>query len=210
MSYRETGHNRLVQAVENQKSAGEGCFSLPFDEIDGILSEEKEEIVGYQKVEQSYRKLRDDLGLESADSEPYHYRGDGTVTCSRALRSMFVGWEKTGMRVSGLAKYWAGVAFKYIWRFPLKDDPRRDLEKAKDCVSRAIGCGNRWDDGDYDEPGCVWVVDGRTGEGVEAGAENFPLAVFASMEEADDYFRELDEGGGEAFIIKLPVGEVVE
>lgn len=208
MSYRKFGHNRLVQAVENQRSAGEGCFSLPFDEIDGIIAEQKEDLISYQTACDQYRALENDL--KPADGEPRHYMGDGTVTCSRALRSMFEGWEKAGLRVSGLTKYWAGVAFKYIWRFPLKDDPRCDLQKAEDCVSRALGCDNEWDDGDYDEPGSVWVVDGRTGEEADANADSMPLAVFAHMEEADDYFRDLVNGGGDGFIIKLPVGEVVE
>ena len=208
MSYREHGHNRLAQAVENQRSAGEGCFSLPYDEIDEIVAEQKEELVGYQSAYSELRTLKEDLG--TTDNEPGHYQGDGLVTCSRALRSMFDGWERAGFRVSGLAKYWAGVAFKYIWRFPLKDDPRRDLEKAADCVSRAMGCESRYDDGDYDEPGYVWVVDGKTGKDAESGYSDCPLAVFAHMEEADDYFRELVDGGGEGIIVKLPVGEVVE
>lgn len=100
------GLARLRRAMENQMALGGGEFHLPFSDVEVILREAEEERGVLSSIPQN------------VGAEPEHYRGDGVVTCSRALRSMFEGWERAGYRVSGLAKYWAGVAFKYIWRFP--------------------------------------------------------------------------------------------
>lgn len=59
---------------------------------------------------------------------PKHYAGDGKISCKDALRSMM---SKAVMQPE--KAYWWGCAFKYLWRWPLKDG-RKDLEKCKQCI----------------------------------------------------------------------------
>lgn len=137
-------------------------------------------------------------------SEPGHYLGDGEVTCSRALASMCAGWDRAG----GLdgseyeVSYWLCTGLKYIWRWPLKDDPSSDLRKAVDCVKRALAA---WT-GESVSDGTVWVVDGRTGEEVEADADDFPMAVFETSTEAFAYLRGIEADGGEGIAVPIRIG----
>ncbi len=80
--------------------------------------------------------LRCDLGVY--EENPLHYKGDGTVSCARAMRSMLKGWERFAEPIANEPAYWATAAFKYLWRFPLKGHPREDLRKALDCCQRAL------------------------------------------------------------------------
>ena len=87
---------------------------------------------------------RDMLGCETLDtvaSTPRHYRGDGFVTCARALSSSTS--QKTVVPVSVMAFYWWACAFKYVWRMWSKADPVADGNKAIDCIRKALK--------DYDE-----------------------------------------------------------
>lgn len=65
---------------------------------------------------------------------PTHYRGDGQIYCDRAMRSMVAGWEKAGW--PPMAMYWGESALKYLWRWPLKDEPLKDIDKAIDCLEK--------------------------------------------------------------------------
>lgn len=60
--------------------------------------------------------------------EPRHYRGDGSIECMDAMRSMMA-----DAPVPAYAAFWWGAAFKYVWRWPWKNG-RRDLEKARRCI----------------------------------------------------------------------------
>lgn len=80
--------------------------------------------------------LKVDLG--ACEENPPHYEGDGTISCARAMRSMLKGWERFAEPIANEPAYWATAAFKYLWRFPLKGSPRKDLEKALDCCQRAL------------------------------------------------------------------------
>lgn len=66
---------------------------------------------------------------------PAHYEGDGETSCKIALGSMFAGWVRAG--VTGGAFYWGGCAFKYLWRWPLKNKVQ-DLEKCRECLDELI------------------------------------------------------------------------
>lgn len=66
---------------------------------------------------------------------PAHYAGDGKVECKAAMASMMAGYELAG--VSPSTAYWCGCAFKYLWRWPLKNR-RQDLMKARECINLAI------------------------------------------------------------------------
>ncbi len=66
---------------------------------------------------------------------PMHYAGDGKVDCKRALSSMMKGYDLAGT-CSG-ASYWCGCAFKYLWRWPLKNKSE-DLMKARECIDQAL------------------------------------------------------------------------
>lgn len=137
--------------------------------------------------------------------EPSHYLGDGEVTCSRALASMCAGWDRAAGDADGVSEvcYWLCAGLKYIWRWPLKDDPGSDLRKAVDCVERALAA---WT-GEGVPDGTVWVVDGRTGEEVEAGADDCPLAVFETSTEAFAYLRGIEADGGEGIAVPLVMGD---
>ena len=66
---------------------------------------------------------------------PAHYAGDGKVECKAAMASMMAGYDLADVRPN--AAYWCGCAFKYLWRWPLKNR-REDLMKARECIDLAI------------------------------------------------------------------------
>lgn len=70
---------------------------------------------------------------------PEHYRGDGYVTCDRAIESAL---NQTGIveRTPIQLWYWA-TAMKYVWRMWSKEDPEKDALKAIDCLEKAAGLG---------------------------------------------------------------------
>lgn len=70
---------------------------------------------------------------------PEHYRGDGYVTCDRAIESASAQRcivERTPLQLW----YWA-TALKYVWRMWSKEDPEEDALKAIDCLEKAAGLG---------------------------------------------------------------------
>lgn len=60
--------------------------------------------------------------------EPRHYAGDGEVSCMRALKSMV-----SNVKLSPMQVYWWGCAFKYLWRWPLKNG-KQDIDKCVRCL----------------------------------------------------------------------------
>lgn len=68
--------------------------------------------------------------MEISDTTPRHYRGT-SVTAASALESMMGACEG----VPNSAAFWWGLAFKYVWRWPLKDG-LKDVDKAIDCLER--------------------------------------------------------------------------
>ncbi|WP_035425424.1 DUF3310 domain-containing protein [Atopobium fossor] len=67
-------------------------------------------------------------------SHPIHYAGDGKVECMDALRSMMAPIKDN---LSGTVAYWWGCAFKYLWRWYLKNG-LEDLLKARQCLDYLI------------------------------------------------------------------------
>ena len=61
-------------------------------------------------------------------SNPFHYSGDGNITCMDALRSMLC-----GSTLPGPVVYWWGCAFKYLWRWPWKN-VEQDIDKCIQCL----------------------------------------------------------------------------
>lgn len=95
-------------------------------------------------VEHRLREAEDSLlcfsgsdDLESIRRTPAHYKGDGYVTCSRAMESANA--QGHILEPSRMAFYWWACAFKYVWRMWSKEDPRRDAKKAIDCLEKAAG-----------------------------------------------------------------------
>ena len=156
---------RLRAVIQNQADAGESAVLIPLSDALDILGEleelvetlggaadkawaeanklkrvyyaEHRELVEASKYRRLHSELMVDLGM--TEENPGHYRGDGVVSCSRAMRSMCDGWEDFDETPVPLAcAYWAVTAFKYLWRFPLKGNPREDLMKAVDCANRAL------------------------------------------------------------------------
>lgn len=64
-------------------------------------------------------------------SKPAHYQGDG-IECMEAMESM-MNALKDKQELPPTVSYWWGCAFKYLWRWPLKNG-RQDLEKAVQCL----------------------------------------------------------------------------
>lgn len=129
------GVARLRAFVRNQSDLGEREVVIPLEDAMDLLDELEEEAAEWRAM---YSDLCASLGM--TDDNPEHYRGDGVVSCSRAMRSMLAGWETTrdGGSVPLACAYWAVTAFKYLWRFPLKGAPKEDLMKALDCAGRAL------------------------------------------------------------------------
>ena len=72
-------------------------------------------------------------GVELFDrSIPAHYRGDGYVTCSRAMESASA--QGTVVPRSAMGMWWWMCAFKYVWRMWSKADPIADAMKALSCL----------------------------------------------------------------------------
>lgn len=63
---------------------------------------------------------------------PAHYTGDGDVECKRALKSMM-----HPAKLDSVKSYWWGCAFKYLWRWPLKNG-LNDLKKCRECLDNLI------------------------------------------------------------------------
>lgn len=61
-------------------------------------------------------------------ANPRHYAGDGKISCKDALRSMM-----NAANIDSEKAYWWGCAFKYLWRWPLKNGVE-DLKKCKQCI----------------------------------------------------------------------------
>lgn len=70
--------------------------------------------------------------LDYDEGCPAHYKGDGYITCSRALKSMTS--CITGM--TAIQGWWLMCAFKYVWRCLLKGQTLSDIDKAIDCLQK--------------------------------------------------------------------------
>ena len=66
---------------------------------------------------------------------PAHYAGDGKIECKAAMGSMMAGYDSAA--VCSSVAYWCGCAFKYLWRWPLKNKSE-DLMKARECIDIAL------------------------------------------------------------------------
>lgn len=132
MNEEKKGTARLRAIVQNHADLGERDVVLPLEDALDLLEEVKQD-VGRERLETA--KLRANLGM--GDENPEHYKGDGIVSCARAMRSMLAGWGR-GDDVPFECAYWATCALKYLWRFPIKGRPREDLMKAVDCANKAL------------------------------------------------------------------------
>lgn len=142
---------RLVEAIEFSErirwEAHEQTRRELFDALDEVkdandlvaaLIEANDELAGASS--EGDTRFNAGAWVDAAENsgEPQRYLGDGQVSCSRALRSMFCGWDIGCGCGDTESFFWAGQAFKYIWRFPLKGYPAKDLKKAIDCLKRAL------------------------------------------------------------------------
>lgn len=67
---------------------------------------------------------------------PDHYRGDGFITASRAMRSAISRWPAAIAMCSVMAVWWWCCAFKYVWRCMVKGRTLEDIDKAIDCLHK--------------------------------------------------------------------------
>lgn len=75
-------------------------------------------------------------GGNSVIRTPVHYRGDGYVTCRRAMESA-ASQEKV-VEPTPMEFYWWACAFKYVWRCWSKEDSESDMRKAIDCLRKCM------------------------------------------------------------------------
>lgn len=86
-----------------------------------------------------HRQLRAWYGGETVTSlfdTPAHYRGDGHVTCRRAMESC--NSQEKVVEPTLMALNWWLTAFKYVWRMWSKGDPEGDALKAIDCLRKCM------------------------------------------------------------------------
>ncbi len=85
------------------------------------------------------------MGVELEDEEmtltrdagcPEHYRGDGFITCSRAMRAALDRWPAATALRCTMAVWWWCCAFKYVWRCMVKGKTLEDIDKAIDCLRK--------------------------------------------------------------------------
>lgn len=67
---------------------------------------------------------------------PEHYRGDGYITCSRAMKSALAMWPVALAMCSTMSIWWWCCAFKYLWRCAVKGATLKDIDKAIDCLQK--------------------------------------------------------------------------
>lgn len=65
---------------------------------------------------------------------PDHYKGDGFITASRAMRSAISRWPAAFVMCCTMAVWWWCCAFKYMWRCMVKGKTLEDIDKAIDCL----------------------------------------------------------------------------
>lgn len=101
-------------------------------------------------LETQRERFRGSETPESLAKTPDHYMGDMLVTCRRAMESVQA--QPKVLIPSPMAFYWWACAFKYVWRCWGKNDTKRDLKKAVDCLQKAA----------EELPRCVEPVKPRT------------------------------------------------
>ena len=74
----------------------------------------------------------EDWNLFDDVKRPFHYEGDGKISCMDAMKSMMHAIDATPPMI-----YWWGCAFKYLWRWPHKNEVQ-DLKKARQCIDYLI------------------------------------------------------------------------
>lgn len=67
---------------------------------------------------------------------PERYRGDGFITCSRAMKSALSMWPAAMALCSTMSVWWWCCAFKYLWRCAVKGATLKDIDKAIDCLHK--------------------------------------------------------------------------
>lgn len=67
---------------------------------------------------------------------PEHYRGNGFITCSRAMKSALGRWPAATALCCTMAVWWWCCAFKYVWRCMVKGKTLEDIDKAIDCLRK--------------------------------------------------------------------------
>ena len=103
----------------------------------------REERMRRRDVEHRLKEAEDGLlcfsgseDLESVRRTPAHYKGDGYVTCRRAMESANA--QGHIAEPSRMSFYWWACACRYVWRMWSKADPAVDGNKAIDCIRKAL------------------------------------------------------------------------
>lgn len=73
--------------------------------------------------------------MADAVNHPDHYVGP--IECKDAMRSAMDAEKYSILRLHPMAAYWWGCAFKYIWRWPVKNGVE-DLRKCCKCLEFLI------------------------------------------------------------------------
>ena len=77
-------------------------------------------------------------GLNNRIDHPSHYTSGG-IECIEAMKAMLTGYEQGQIATRYYWHFLAGQVLKYLWRWPLKENPLQDLKKARWYLDRLIG-----------------------------------------------------------------------
>lgn len=74
---------------------------------------------------------------DTAVEHPSHYTSGG-IECIDAMKAMLAGYEQAKIATKFYWHFLSGQVLKYLWRWPLKERPLQDLNKARWYLDRLI------------------------------------------------------------------------
>lgn len=77
------------------------------------------------------------FSMKDEVNHPEHYASGG-IECLNAMEAMATQVQDMKVKLSGHDYYLWQVIFKYVWRFPYKESPVKDLKKAQFYLNNLI------------------------------------------------------------------------
>jgi len=151
---RRNGHRSLMTMVERGLAGGIGRVLPQRKEknatLESLMKKEQnrngnEILMSTEKKssekdgECSMETTKDNMITSSIDmvNQPPHY-ASSKIECIEAMEAMTSQNRKFKITLTAHGMYCWQVIFKYIWRFPYKDNPIEDLKKAQYYLDRLI------------------------------------------------------------------------
>ena len=125
--------NGLVsQMTEEETGIAGGIGQKQLRKIKRMRTEEK-------KLRKKTKDRKEKVLIDSSDmvNHPSHYASSG-IECIDAMESMTSQDRNYQLQLNGHQHYCWQVVFKYLWRFPFKNNGIEDLKKARWYLNRLI------------------------------------------------------------------------